>query len=283
MRTANKRRLRSPVVWFGGKGNMVAKLLPLFPEHKIYVEPFGGGASLLFAKEPSAVEVYNDLDDGLVTLFRVLRDPDKFGRFYHYAINTPYSRSEWKECRNWQDYPDDVVRAWRWFILIRQSFAGLRHSWGRSVTTSHRGMAETASSWLSALEMIPEIHRRLMRVQIEQKDFRAILKEYDTPETLFYCDPPYVLETRKDGRYIHEMTEDDHRELVEILLGLQGKVIFSGYVHPVYDALVEAGWERKDFQIFCAVAGHTRTGKKIPGEAMKRVESVWMSPSCNRP
>jgi DNA adenine methylase len=152
------------------------------------------------------------------------------------------------------------------------------HSWGRSVTTSHRGMAETASSWLSILEMIPEIHRRLMRVQIEQKDFREILRDYDTPETLFYCDPPYVPEARKSGKYLHELTEDDHRELVEISLGLQGKVILSGYAHPIYEALVEAGWERKDFQTFCTVTGRTRDGKNIPKEALKRVESVWISP-----
>jgi DNA adenine methylase len=156
------------------------------------------------------------------------------------------------------------------------------HSWGRSVTTSNRGMAETASSWLSILEMIPEIHRRLMRVQIEQKDFRAILKEYDTPETFFYCDPPYVPETRKSGKYLHEMTEDDHRELVEILFSLQGKVVLSGYAHPVYEALVEAGWGRKDFQTFCTVTGHTRDGRKMSKDVLKRVESVWISSKCNR-
>jgi DNA adenine methylase len=257
---------------------MVAKILPLFPEHEIYVEPFGGGASLLFAKEPSKVEVYNDLDNGLITLFRVLRDPEKFKRFYHYCIFTPYSREEWRSSRTWEECKDEVEKAYRWFILVRMSFAGLRSSWGRTVTTSSRGMAETASSWLSIVEMIPNIHRRLIRVQIEQKDFRQILKDYDTSETFFYCDPPYIPETRKEGCYTHEMTMADHEELVDILLGLQGKAILSGYAHSIYKPLEEAGWERKDYQTRCTVNGNTRTSRYIPKEQMQRVESVWIKP-----
>ena len=256
---------------------MVAKLLPLFPEHKIYVEPFGGGASLLFAKEPSEVEVYNDLDEGLVNLFRVLREPRKFKRFLHRCIFTPYARQEWRMSRTtWKDCRDEVERAYRWFVMTRMSFAGLQHSWGRTITTSHRGMAESASSWLSIIEMLPDIHRRLMRVQIECKDAKSIIKDYDTPETLFYCDPPYIPETRRDGRYQHEMSMDDHQELVDLLLTVQGKVILSGYAHPVYEPLEKAGWERKNWETFCVVSGRTRASKKEPKEQHRRVESVWI-------
>lgn len=270
------KRLRSPIVWFGGKGNMVAKILPLFPAHRIYAEPFSGGASLLVAKEPSPVEVYNDMDKGLVTLFRVIRDPEKFGRFYHLAVNTPYAREEWRVCRDWEKYSDEVVRAWAFFVSIRQSFSGLRHSWGRSVTSSHRGMAETASSWMGIMEMLPEIHRRLMRVQVENKDFRAILREYDTPETLFYCDPPYIPETRRDGQYEHELTGEDHRELVDLLLSLNGKVVLSGYAHEIYKPLERAGWERKDWETHCVVSGRTRATQGATKEQTRRVESVWI-------
>jgi DNA adenine methylase len=241
---------------------MVAKLLPLLSEHKIYVEPFGGGGSILMAKEPSSVEVYNDLDKGLVTLFRVIRDPEKFGRFYHLAINTPYDREEWRACRDWEKYSDEVVRAWAFFVSVRQNFAGLRTSWGRTITSSHRGMAESASSWMAIMEMLPEIHHRLMMVQVENKDFRAILREYDTQETLFYCDPPYIPETRRDGKYEHEMTADDHKELVKILLGLKSKVVLSRYAHDIYEPLEKAGWERKDWETHCIVAGGTRATKK---------------------
>lgn len=104
---------------------MVAKLLPLIPPHKIYVEVFGGGASLLFAKEPSPVEVYNDLDSGLVNFFRVLRDPGKFEKFYRKVCFTPYSREEYCFCRDtWGECKDDVERAYRWFVVARMSFSG---------------------------------------------------------------------------------------------------------------------------------------------------------------
>lgn len=113
-----RKRLRSPIVWFGGKGNMVAKLLPLIPPHRIYVEPFGGGASLLFAKKPSPVEVYNDLDSGLVNFFRVLRDPKKFERLHKLVSLTPYSREEYDFCRaTWETCDDDVERAYRWYVV----------------------------------------------------------------------------------------------------------------------------------------------------------------------
>jgi len=256
---------------------MVSKILPfLSADHRIYVEPFGGGASVLFAKEPSALEVYNDLDLGLVNLFRVLRDLEKFTRFYHYASFTPYAREEWKSSKDWADYTDDVVRAYKWFVLTRQSFSGLRNSWSRVVSAGDRGITKTCSSWLSTLEMLPEIHYRLMRVQIENKDFRDILKDYDTAETLFYCDPPYVPETRREGGYNHELSMDDHQELVEILLGLQGKVVLSGYNHKVYEPLEKAGWQRTDFETYCTATGRTKATRKIPKEQLKRVESVWV-------
>src|SRR5690606_9021181 len=105
--------MRSQLRYDGGKGLLAPKLLPLIPEHRTYVEPFGGGASLLFAKEPSPVEVYNDLDDGLVTLFRVLRHPLLFRIFQRKVALTPYARSEFMECRDsWQDC-EGVEKAYR--------------------------------------------------------------------------------------------------------------------------------------------------------------------------
>jgi len=275
--------LRSPIHWFGGKGRMVAKLLPLLPPHRIYVEPFGGGASLLFAKDPSPVEVYNDLDSGLVNFFRVLRDPEKFIRFYHLASFTPHSREEFNFCRaTWQECEDEVELAYRWFIVARMSFGGdFGHSWAFAVTQSRRGMAGTTSKWLSTLEMLPAIHERMMRVQIEHDDFRNVIKTYDTPETLFYLDPPYVPETRKDGKYKHELAIEDHEELVNLILGVAGKVILSGYNHPIYKPLENAGWERIDFQTACYAVAKTRaTGIQGEGAATKRaprVESVWIN------
>jgi len=263
---------------------MVNKLLKLLPPHgsyKIYVEPFGGGASLLFAKKPSPVEVYNDLDEDLVNFFRVLRNEEKFKKFYHKVALTPYSRKEFYDCREtWSQCEDEVERAYRWYVVARMSFSGrFGMSWSFAVSASTRGMPETASKWLSIIEMLPEIHQRIMRVQIECDDFRKIIETYDTPETLFYMDPPYVPDTRRDGGYKHEMTLEDHKELVEILLNVKGKVMLSGYAHPVYESLEKAGWHRIDFETACFAVGKTRyTGILGEGNAKKkqpRIESVW--------
>jgi DNA adenine methylase len=283
---ALKSRRRSPVCWFGGKNTMAKHLMPLIPEHSIYVEPFGGGAALLIAKEPSPVEVYNDLDSGLVNFFRVLRDPAKWAELQRLAAVTPYSREEYIRFREgWARCEDDVQRAQWWFMVARSSFSGLfGNSWGPTVTKSSRGMAGAVSKWLSAIEMLPEIHERIIKVQIEHVDFRRIFVTYDTPETCFYCDPPYVPDTRKGGRYDHELSARDHEDLVEILLGLQGKVILSGYASEVYAPLDSAGWKRLDFARVCRAAGRTRTsglqGKGNVTEKQQRTETVWLSPNC---
>jgi DNA adenine methylase len=281
-------KLRSPIHWFGGKGNMVGKLLKLVPKHHTYVEVFGGGAQLLFAKSPSPVEVYNDVASDLVNFFRVLRDPEKFQRFHRLVSLTPYSREEYYFCRDtWEQCEDDVERAYRWFVVARMSFSGtFGASWSFSLNTSSRGMSESCSAWLSAIEILPQIHARIMRVQIEHKDFRELIPLYDTPKTLFYMDPPYIPETRRSGGYRYEMSIDDHKELVDIILKLKGMVMLSGYRHLIYEPLERSGWARYDYETVCHATAKTRaTGILGEGSAkrmQRRVESVWLSPNCQK-
>lgn len=279
----NQPHQRSPIVWFGGKGRMTTKLLPLLPPHHIYVEPFGGGASLLFAKDPSPVEVYNDLDSGVVSFFRVMRDPDKASKLLMLASLTPHSREEWKQFRDsWGIQADEIEKAYRWYFVARQSFAGrFGSSWGMAVTHSSRGMAGKNSSWISSHENLGRVCSRLMRVQIEHVDFRDIVERYDTPQTLFYLDPPYVPDTRSSGEYAHELTADDHRELVGRLLKLQGKALLSGYPTDLYQPLENAGWKRHDYETFCNAVGRTRASGMTGEGAMSkapRTECVWVSP-----
>lgn len=267
---------------------MAKHLLPLIPDHHIYVEVFGGGASLLFAKEPSSVEVYNDLDSGLVNFFRVLRDPEMFARLLELCRFTPYSREEFEYCRaTWDREADDVDKAFRWYVVARMSFSGIfGGSWGMTVASSARGMASGVSKWLSIQELLPSIHKRIMRVQIEHADFRKILQRYDTPRTFFYIDPPYVMETRRSGGYAHELHTEDHQELVTALLDLKGMAILSGYATPLYQPLEDAGWARLDFETVCCAAGRTRAsglqGKGTVKEKQKRIETVWLNPNCQR-
>ncbi len=267
---------------------MTTKLLDLLPEHTRYVEVFGGGASLLFAKPPCAVETYNDLDGGLVNFFRVVRDPDLFPEFQRRAQLTPYARQEYNDARAWWKDPananaEPLERAWNFYLVARMSFSGhFGASWSSVVALSRRGMAGTASNWLSVVANLPAIHKRLLRVQIENSDWRTILHRYNGPGYLAYCDPPYVHETRSAGGYAHDaMTVEDHAEMVEALLAYDGSVMLSGYDHPVYQPLTEhPDWAKYTFETACSAAAKTRaTGLQGQGAALAkqpRTEIVWI-------
>jgi len=262
---------------------MTAKLLPLFPSHKIYVEPFGGGASLLMGKEPSSVEVYNDLDSGLVDFFRVLRNKDQFAEFHQQVSLIPYAREEYDYCRKaWRETKDPVSRAVAWFVVARMAFSGdFGAGWSSTVSRSVRGMPRSVSDWLTAIDRLPEVAERLLRVQIEQSDFRKILDRYDTPNTFFYCDPPYIHATRSAGKYAHELDDNDHQDLVDLLLTRRAKIMLSGYDHPIYQRLSDHGWRKVQWETACYAAGRTRVsglqGKGSALEKQKRTETVWMN------
>ena len=260
---------------------MITSLLPLFPKHDKYVEVFGGGASLLFAKSPVGFEVYNDIDEGLITFFRVLREPALFHRFLHKVRMTPYSRSEYvRALHDWHKLTDPVERAFNWFLVARWSFGGRFGSGFGTVTNDIKsGMASTVSCWVNLIKKLPVLHERIMRVQIECQDWRRIIERYDGPGTFLYVDPPYLQETRKFGGYAHELTREDHDELIERLLEYPRLVMLSGYAHSMHDTLIEHGWWTTSFMASCSAAGRVRHSKlKGVGSAnlrQPRVETVW--------
>lgn len=274
-------KLKPPIRWFGGKQLMSSKLLPLFPPHRTYVEAFGGAGALLFAKAPSLVEVYNDLDSNVVNFMQVLRDREKlFPDFFNRACLSPYSRKEWQFCRDHlNDDSNPVERARRFFVLARFSFSGIvGGSFGINVTGSKGGMIQQASSYQGVLKVLPILSDRLIRVLIENRDFRHLLKTFDTPETFFYLDPPYLPSTRRDGGYRCEMTETDHIELIELLKGIKGKVMLSGYPNKLYDTL---GWRKVEWEVSCNAVGRTKAaglqGKGTVSRSQKRIECVWLN------
>lgn len=278
-------RVRSPITWFGGKGVLAPTLVKLFPPHEKYIEVFGGGASLLFTKDPVGFEVYNDIDEGLTNFFRVLRDEVHFDRFLRLVHLTPYSRAEYQRAlRTWSTCDDPLGRAFNWYIIARWSFAGKFGAGFGTVTNNiSGGMASTVSRWLNTIEMLPEIHARLSRVQIECQDWRKIIERYNGPGSFLYADPPYISETRKSGGYKHELSLEDHAELVERLIAYPQLVMLSGYAHPLHDSLVKAGFLRVDIPTTCHAAGRvahsTLKGVGSVTAQQGRVESVW----CNYP
>jgi DNA adenine methylase len=278
--------MKTPLCYYGGKGNLVSKLLEYVPLHEYYLEVFGGSGSLLFAKESVGAEVYNDIDGELVNLFRVIRD--HFDEFYRRVAMTPYSREEYMFCKEtYKDCDDPIERARRFFVVIRQSFNGNPESgWRYSLKIKKRGLLASVSAWLSALEELPYAYMRLVHVQIENLHWRECMEKYNDWEWagFFYLDPPYLPDTRREQKvYKFEMTRKDHEELVEWLLTKsKTKVMLSGYDNDFYFELEKAGWKKICFDVSCYAAGKTRqTGILGEGATLRhgqrRQECIWLN------
>lgn len=280
-----KKKMSKPIPYYGGKYELVKHILPVMPEHESYIEVFAGGGSIFFAKEPSKMEVLNDRDSALMNFYQVLQDPTKFETFQILVELSPYSRRMYEHCKaTYRHCPDDVQAAARYFVAAVQSYSAIPGAgWGREIKRSAQGMSAAVSRYLSRIERLPEIRERLIGVQIEDLDFRDIIKAYDHPGAFFYLDPPYIKGTRRvPNVYKHEMTDEDHEEMVELLLGLKGKAILSGYAHPIYGPLECACWRRYDYEVNCRSAANVlskySSDKETMREKMKRIETLWVKP-----
>lgn len=265
-----------PVVrWFGGKWKLAPWILSHFPTHRVYVEPFGGGGSVLLRKPRSYAEVYNDLDGEIVNLFKVLRHKTRAAELIELLRLTPFSRDEFLSCREPGD-PDVVERARRLLVYSFQGFGTNAHS--RVPTgfrsNSNRSGTTPAKDWSNFPDALAATVDRLRGVVIENRDAKKIMAQHDSVQTLHYCDPPYVHSTRSQGNpydlayrgYAHELTDEDHAELLTFLRGLQGMVILSGYPHALYDEMLPE-WTRVE------KAAHA-------DGARDRTEVLWLSPKA---
>ena len=239
--------VKSPINWYGGKYYMKDKIIELFPPHKIYIEGFGGAAHILLHKTRSEIEVYNDLDEGLYLFFKLLRDDNTRDILISKIQLTPYSRKEFYECRdNWKYQDDEIEKARMFYVKTMQSFSGVGQSWSYSKNKSSRGISQAVRQFLGNVdENMLDVINRLREIQIENLDIIDLIEKYDSKESLFYLDPPYVAETRVKAKvYNKEMPLDKHKELIDKLIGVQGMVILSGYDNPVYDKLTNNGWSK---------------------------------------
>lgn len=263
---------RPALRWYGGKWRIAPWVLRHFPHHDAYTEAYGGAASVLLRKPPVKLETWNDLHGRAVNFFRILRDQP--GELLRRLELTPYARGEVDQA--WEISDDPVEDARRFYVLGNQARVGAAggvwtQGWKyqRSWFEQHRNDPSTFAS----LRHLEAIATRLAMVQLEHDDALVVLQRYDAPGTLHYVDPPYVHRARADsdarmrGRYLHELTDDDHRALAEVLHRLQGMVVLSGYPHPLYDHELYPGWAR-----VCTVA------TTDAGDAA--TECLWLSPSA---
>jgi len=263
--------------WYGGKYSHLDWLLPLLPYTTHYCEPFGGSAAVLINREPSPVETYNDIDGELVNFFKVLRE-QKDALLEAIGL-TPFAREELRTAVN--SDPDELTaleRARLFFVRARQVRTGLAQTasegrWAHCKLTSRAGMAGAVSRWLGSVEGLAEIAQRLLRVQIENAPAIEVIQRYDSPETLFYCDPPYVHESRSDVHaYAYEMTDTEHRELARVLHTVKGKVALSGYHSDLMEELY-GDWDYVEAPV--KKAHSTNTGAN--NHKQSRTEVLWVN------
>lgn len=249
--------------WHGGKWLLAPWIMQHMPQHRVYVEPFGGAASVLLRKPRAYAEIYNDLDDDVVNLFRVLRS-DRAECLVTALRLTPFASSEFFAA--YGDADDEVERARR---LIIRSFMGFgsnaTHKKSGFRSSSNRSGTTPARDWLNYPDQLGAIVERLRGVTITNRDACEVMAAHDAPETLHYVDPPYVFATRADAAadYAHEMTDGQHRDLLTFLRTLKGKVMLSGYPCQMYDDALP-GWVRIE-------------RKHLADGARGRTEVLWMN------
>jgi DNA adenine methylase len=268
---------KSPVKYHGGKSNQAKNIISLMPEHGNYLEAFFGGGSVLFAKDPEGVsEVVNDICGHLTNFWRVLQDESLFDDLVSMCEKTPFSEKSWEETTAGLNDGDQVVRAHALFVRNRLSRQGLQKDFATlSRNRTRRGMNEQVSSWLTAIEGLPQVHERLKRVVILNRPAIDVIQQQDGEKTLHYLDPTYVQATRvARSAYTHEMSDQDHHQLVDVILACKGKVLLSGYPNAIYERLEADGWETIDF--------HVTKSSSSQAIKPKAIERIWANFQLNR-
>lgn len=257
--------------YHGGKWRLAPFILAHLPPHRHYVEPFGGAASVLLRKPRSYSEIYNDLDEEVVALFQVLRDPAQAEALIAQIELTPYARGEFE--LSYEIAADPLERARR--LLVRSWMAhgssGLRRATTGFRLGSKREYTTPAGDWRNFPEALPVIIDRLRGVYIENRPAADLITRHDGPDTLFYLDPPYVFETRVNKQvgnlhhgYRHELDDAGHAALLAQLAGIEGMAVISGYPCALYDTAL-AGWTRAQTDAFA-------------DRGLPRTEVIWINP-----
>lgn len=249
--------MRPLISYYGGKQRLASKLVPLIPKHTVYCEPFAGGAALLFAKPWPAVvgkgyyrEVLNDTCDDLINLYRQAQEQPE--ALFHLLSMTPYSEAEHRRSAailRRQVDASPLQLAWAYYVNLQMSFANTKlGGWKRSVFGCNQ-----AATWHTRDPWAPM--ERLRGTHICNTDALKCIKQWDAPQTFFYCDPPYP--GADQGHYAGYTAEDFHA-LVDTLDACQGSFLLSCYDVP--DVCIPAGWQRHQFAAHCTASSNGRVG-----------------------
>ncbi len=263
---------RPALRYLGGKFRLAPWILRFMPPHECYVEPFGGAAGVLLQKPRAYAEVYNDLDGDIVNFFRVCRDPVTREQLSQACGLTPYARAEFELA--WKPTEDPVERARRTAVRAAMGFGSAGATKGttgfRIDTRRKHGTAQ--NNWVDYPPTVAAVGRRFENVLIENRPAIDVMLQHDSPSTVHFVDPPYVHHTRvmrSQGGYRHELGDEDHEDLLEVLDSLQGMVLLCGYESPLYTGRLST-WRRE------TVTARISSGR---GTAL-RDEVLWMNQAC---
>lgn len=254
--------------YYGGKWRIAPWVVGHFPKHRVYVEPFGGAASVLMRKPRSYAEVYNDLDSAVVNLFQVLRDSVQAEELERQIRLTPFARDEFLGAYEESDNPIEQARR----MVVRSFMAHGSSGACRNSRSGFRGDCNRpggtpAHDWQTWPDCIAQITQRLAGVVIENRDYADVINRYAAPDTLIYVEPPYMARTRGSfGVYRHELTDTQHAEMAALLQATDAMVIMSGYSSGEY-----AEW----FTDWQCVTMQSHTDARI-----KRTECLWLNPAA---
>lgn len=254
-----KPSLRTPITYYGGKQKLLSEILPLIPKHKLYCEPFVGGAAVFFGKEPSDLEVINDTNKELINFYQVCKN--RFHDLQALVKVTLHSRLLHDDAWSVYNKPhlhDEIRRAWAVWVLSTQSFsAKLDGSWGFD-----KAKKSTSLKIHNRREQFnEELAIRLQTAQIECADALYIIKSRDAVETFFYVDPPYY--NSNMGHY-DGYSEADFEELLLTLANIKGKFILSSYPSELLKKYTkENAWKTKEIEQRVNVCAATKDKKKV--------------------
>lgn len=246
----------------GSKWRIAKWIISFIPEHHSYVEPFFGSGAVLFNKKRSDIETINDLDNNVINLFEWIRkDPERLAREIYY---TPYARKIYDDVFN-STPKDSLEKAVNFYIQLNMGhgFRTTGEKVGWKIDVQGREKAYAAKDWCDLPEKIIAAAERLRGVQIENKQAFDIIERFNYENVLIYCDPPYVLSTRRGNQYQYEMNDKEHLKLLEALLQHKGPVMLSGYENVMYNTLLSE-WHREETISYSQVCS-------------KKTEILWMN------
>jgi len=222
--------MNAPFGRTGGKSFSYKKLIEIFPDKPKYVEVFGGSGVVLLNKPRVKCEVFNDIEKGLVEFYKCLQDPVRLKKISERLAATVHSRDFWNWCKDGEDHSKGDDLAFKWYYMTRNSFGQQGRAFGRSVGIYNADSRKLINS----IEGFPEIHDRLFEVLIESQGFRQVMRDFDSEDTLFYLDPPYL--DTFSNTYKHKFVKSDHKELLELIGKCKGTCVVSGYASELYDS-----------------------------------------------